>query len=99
MRLLPNTMARRPLPAEHDLSGIIVDANGTEFSSGDQVFGFISVGGHTTRFKVCFLLHCILQDYRRPHAKVHSHNMPEFPQIIWSFVLRTSLQLKLLASL
>lgn len=45
MRMIPNfANTGRPLPAEHDLSGIIVDGNGTEFSNGDQVFGFISVG-------------------------------------------------------
>ena len=44
MRLLPNLPARRPLPAEYDLSGVIVDANGTEFVLGDEVFGFISTG-------------------------------------------------------
>jgi hypothetical protein len=44
MRLLPNALARRPLPAEYDLSGVVVDANGTEFVPGDQVFGFIQLG-------------------------------------------------------
>ncbi|KAG6919967.1 hypothetical protein DXG01_013316 [Tephrocybe rancida] len=34
----------RPLPAEQDLAGEIVDGNGTQFSAGDQVFGFIPVG-------------------------------------------------------
>jgi len=43
MKLLPTFMSKRPLIAEHDLSGVIVDANGTEFSNDDQVFGFISV--------------------------------------------------------
>ncbi|KAF8061553.1 hypothetical protein FPV67DRAFT_1704135 [Lyophyllum atratum] len=44
MRLMPNFAgAGRPLPAEHDLSGVIVDENRTQFSAGDQVFGFISV--------------------------------------------------------
>lgn len=45
MGLLPNFLAKRPIVAEHDFSGVIVDANGsTEFSVGDQVFGFVSVG-------------------------------------------------------
>ncbi|KAG5651777.1 hypothetical protein H0H81_007416 [Sphagnurus paluster] len=44
MRLLPNfANSGRPLPAEHDLSGVIIDGNSTQFSEGDQVFGYISV--------------------------------------------------------
>lgn len=44
MRLLPNfANSGRPLAAEHDLSGVIIDGNGTQFSEGDQVFGYISV--------------------------------------------------------
>ncbi|RDB24078.1 Zinc-type alcohol dehydrogenase-like protein C16A3.02c [Hypsizygus marmoreus] len=46
MRVLPNfAHSGRPLPAEYDLSGVIVDGNGTEFSNGDQVFGYVSTGG------------------------------------------------------
>lgn len=44
MKMIPNFLASRPLIAEHDLSGSIVDANGTEFSNGDQVFGYVSAG-------------------------------------------------------
>ncbi|KAF8810131.1 NAD(P)-binding protein [Phlegmacium glaucopus] len=43
MRLVPNLFAKRPHVAEHDLSGIIVDSNGTEFSNGDNVYGWIPV--------------------------------------------------------
>jgi NADPH:quinone reductase-like Zn-dependent oxidoreductase len=46
-----NIPARRPLPAEYDLSGVVVDANGTEFLPGDQVFGFISTGAYMTHFQ------------------------------------------------
>ena len=41
MALVPNALAKRPYPAEHDLAGVIVDANGTSFSNGDEVIGFI----------------------------------------------------------
>ncbi|KAG6897297.1 hypothetical protein C0992_002739 [Termitomyces sp. T32_za158] len=45
MKFLPTfAHSGRPLPAEHDLAGEIVDGNGTRFSAGDQVFGFIPVG-------------------------------------------------------
>jgi len=27
--------------AEHDLSGVVVDSNGTEFPNGDNVYGWI----------------------------------------------------------
>ncbi|KAG5635903.1 hypothetical protein H0H81_009728 [Sphagnurus paluster] len=43
MKMLPNFAGTgRPLPAENDFSGVIVDGNGTHFSEGDQVFGYIS---------------------------------------------------------
>lgn len=43
MKLLPNLFAKRPHIAEHDFSGVIVDSNGTEFSNGDDVYGWIPV--------------------------------------------------------
>lgn len=43
MGLLPNFLAKRPLTAENDLSGIIVDAGDSKFKNGDRVFGFIEV--------------------------------------------------------
>jgi len=42
MMLLPNFLARRPLVAEHDFAGIIADANGSEFTNGEPVFGYVS---------------------------------------------------------
>ncbi|KAJ7504525.1 hypothetical protein B0H11DRAFT_1982774 [Mycena galericulata] len=39
MATLPNFMSGRPHVAERDVAGIIIDANGTEFSVGDKVFG------------------------------------------------------------
>lgn len=44
MKLIPNMFAKTPRVAEHDFAGEVVDANGTEYSSGDQVFGFIPTG-------------------------------------------------------
>ena len=99
MRLLPNVLARRPLPAEYDLSGVVVDVKGTEFLPGDEVFGFISTGGYTARLVYLCLSHRTLQNYRWPLVKVHLGNTLGSPQIIWSSVLRTSLQLKRLALL
>ena len=43
MGTLPNVLSKRPHPAEHDLAGVIVDANGTSFSNGDEIIGFIPV--------------------------------------------------------
>ncbi|KAG9310795.1 chaperonin 10-like protein [Chiua virens] len=43
MGTLPNMLSRRPHPPEHDLAGVVVDANDTSFSNGDQVIGFIPV--------------------------------------------------------
>ncbi|KAJ7115815.1 NAD(P)-binding protein [Mycena epipterygia] len=40
MRAVPNFLAGRPHVAEHDVAGIVVDPNGSEFSAGDKVFGF-----------------------------------------------------------
>ncbi|TRM64734.1 hypothetical protein BD626DRAFT_567608 [Schizophyllum amplum] len=44
MGLLPDFIAKRPLPAEHDFAGTVVDANGTKFKEGDAVWGFVEVG-------------------------------------------------------
>jgi len=41
MKFIPNLFANRPHIAEHDFSGVIVDSNGTEFSNGDNVYGWI----------------------------------------------------------
>lgn len=41
MGMLPNFIAKRPHVAEHDLSGFIVDANGSEFQNGQAVYGII----------------------------------------------------------
>ncbi|ETW85496.1 quinone oxidoreductase 6 [Heterobasidion irregulare TC 32-1] len=43
MKLLPNFVSGRPFIAEQDFSGIVVDANGTNFANGDEVFGWIPV--------------------------------------------------------
>ncbi|KAF8162897.1 hypothetical protein B0H34DRAFT_299328 [Crassisporium funariophilum] len=40
-KILPNFIAARPRVAEFDLSGVVVDANGTRFSNGDHVYGWI----------------------------------------------------------
>jgi len=45
-RLLPNIMAGRPRVAEYDLSGVVVDANGTRFKNGDHVFGWVPSSKH-----------------------------------------------------
>ncbi|KAJ7201371.1 NAD(P)-binding protein [Mycena pura] len=42
---LPNFLAGRPHVMEQDVAGVIVDPNGSEFSTGDKVFG---VSGSTT---------------------------------------------------
>ena len=44
MRLMPNMFAKRPHISEHDFSGVIVDSNGTKFSNGDDVYGWVPTG-------------------------------------------------------
>ncbi|KAH9919581.1 hypothetical protein B0H21DRAFT_702118 [Amylocystis lapponica] len=41
MKHLPGFLGKRPYVAAHDLAGTVVDANGTEFNNGDDVFGLI----------------------------------------------------------
>ncbi|TDL27567.1 NAD(P)-binding protein [Rickenella mellea] len=41
MKMLPNWLAKRPHVAENDFAGVVVDANGTAFANGDEVFGWI----------------------------------------------------------
>ncbi|KAF9219842.1 NAD(P)-binding protein [Gyrodon lividus] len=43
MSALPNFLSARPHPAEHDLAGVVIDANGSRFLNGDEVIGFIPV--------------------------------------------------------
>ena len=43
MELVPSFIARRPHVAEHDFTGIVVDANGTELANGQPVYGFVPV--------------------------------------------------------
>ncbi|KAG8220399.1 hypothetical protein J3R82DRAFT_3382 [Butyriboletus roseoflavus] len=40
MGTLPTILSKNKIP-EHDLAGVIVDANGTPFSNGDKVIGYI----------------------------------------------------------
>ncbi|KAI0041542.1 NAD(P)-binding protein [Auriscalpium vulgare] len=39
MKWLPNFVARRPITAEQDLAGTVVDGNGTRWKAGDAVWG------------------------------------------------------------
>ncbi|KAK0470520.1 hypothetical protein IW261DRAFT_1553740 [Armillaria novae-zelandiae] len=48
MRALPNFIARRPIPAEYDLAGIIEDPNDSQFTKGDSVFGLIHTDSATS---------------------------------------------------
>jgi NADPH:quinone reductase-like Zn-dependent oxidoreductase len=43
MGLLPNFAAKRPLVAEHDLAGVIVDQKESSLKVGEEVFGWIPV--------------------------------------------------------
>ncbi|KAF8744586.1 Zinc-binding dehydrogenase, partial [Rhizoctonia solani] len=43
MQLLPNLFSHRPHVAEHDFTGIIVDAGSSNYKVGDAVLGFIPV--------------------------------------------------------
>lgn len=40
---LPNFMAKRPQIIENDFSGVVVDANGSNFSNGDNVYGWMTL--------------------------------------------------------
>ncbi|KAF8162895.1 hypothetical protein B0H34DRAFT_299067 [Crassisporium funariophilum] len=41
---LPDLVYRRPHVAEFDLAGVIVDGNGSQFSAGDPVYGWVPSG-------------------------------------------------------
>ncbi|TBU45081.1 NAD(P)-binding protein [Dichomitus squalens] len=43
LKLVPGFVARRSKAHEFDLAGVVVDANGTEFKEGDEIFGVIPV--------------------------------------------------------
>ena len=48
MALLPNFLAKRPHVAEYDFTGLVVNANDTEFENGQAVYGVVGVG------KLCY---------------------------------------------
>jgi NADPH:quinone reductase-like Zn-dependent oxidoreductase len=41
MTALPTFLSKRPHPAEHDFSGVVVDTNGSKFAEGDNVYGWV----------------------------------------------------------
>ena len=43
MKHAPGFLVKRPYIPEHDLAGVVVDANGTELEQGEQVFGWLPV--------------------------------------------------------
>lgn len=43
MGLLPNFIAKRPIVAENDFAGVIVDAYGSKWENGQEVFGFVDI--------------------------------------------------------
>lgn len=43
MKTLPNFLGNRPHILENDFSGVVVDANGSNFNNGDNIFGWITV--------------------------------------------------------
>ncbi|KAI0063404.1 NAD(P)-binding protein [Artomyces pyxidatus] len=63
MKLLPNFMAGRPLTAEFDIAGTIVDGNGAEWSAGDAVFGINMSGSGALAEYVSMPGDCLI---RRP---------------------------------
>jgi NADPH:quinone reductase-like Zn-dependent oxidoreductase len=43
MKTLPKFLGNRPHILENDFSGVVVDANGSNFNKGDNIFGWITV--------------------------------------------------------
>jgi hypothetical protein len=99
MKLLPNLFAKRPHIAEHDFSGVIVNSNGTEFSNGDAVYGWIPFGEfihcHKLKFTVITPLH---QNYNPRHVKVLWQNTSACQLTTSFFDLQILRQSKLQAS-
>ena len=54
MGMMPNLFAYRPHAAEHDFSGVIVDANDSAFRNGQDVYGWMPVCKHTTEPRLMF---------------------------------------------
>ncbi len=43
MGVLPSFLLKRLTAPEFDVAGVVVDANGTGFKEGDEVFGWIPI--------------------------------------------------------
>lgn len=97
MRALPNFIARRPIPAEYDLAGIIEDPNDSQFTKGDSVFGVIHTG-ETLSFSSVFRFLNFTQRGRLRREKVLSSSMPGYQRPIWFNGLEISHLLKPLVS-
>ncbi len=67
MQVAPNFLAKRPLIAEHDFSGVVEQENDTEFNVGDPVFGFVHVCACSFAFIAQFMMiSTVLRDSRSP---------------------------------
>lgn len=62
MATIPSFITKRLYVAEHDLSGIIVDANGTALHDGQAVYGaiFVRASGAYFCFSCLFAIRCLV---------------------------------------
>ncbi|KAG6907897.1 hypothetical protein DXG01_007004 [Tephrocybe rancida] len=44
MGFFPDLLRGRPIPSGMDLAGVIIDSNDTEYSNGDEIYGFMTLG-------------------------------------------------------
>lgn len=68
--LLPNFVHKRPLTAEYDFAGVVANANGSTWSCGDQIFGWITPGMSKFAFPSPLIPQSNLwTDFDRPELK------------------------------
>ena len=78
MGVLPNFIAHRPHVAEHDFTGIVVDANETGLTNGQAVYGFIPVRTCLLGFHLLKFIIKILVTYLALTFKTHQGALAEY---------------------
>ena len=66
MRVVPYIIAGRPHVAEHDFSGVVVDANGTNLNTGDSVYGWIVFMNGFLQVRSLHHCLCIIDSVKSP---------------------------------
>lgn len=99
MGVLPGFLLKRLTAPEFDVAGVVVDANGTDFKEGDEVFGWIPIcKSLLSSFIRAHGFHPRVQSRTLAQVRARSRNTRASSPRTSSYDLRTSLRLRRQAS-